>query len=187
MLTNPNTLGLFDPNIEEIAADRARGRRDAVLRRRQPQRGDGPLAARRHGLRHRPLQPAQVLHPAPRRRRPGLGPDRRLRAHRARSCRGRWSSRGARTATFDARPRRRAPRKSIGRLRGFQGNYGCFVRSYAYICSLGARRPEGRLGDGRAERQLPARAAAASTASPSTCRSPTASCACTSSCSPAGR
>ena len=28
--------------------------------------------------------------------------------------------------------------QSIGRLRGFQGNYGCFVRSYAYICSLGA-------------------------------------------------
>jgi glycine dehydrogenase subunit 2 len=27
---------------------------------------------------------------------------------------------------------------SIGRLRGFQGNYGCFVRSYAYIRSLGA-------------------------------------------------
>jgi glycine dehydrogenase subunit 2 len=28
--------------------------------------------------------------------------------------------------------------KSIGRLRGFHGNYGCFVRTYAYICSLGA-------------------------------------------------
>jgi len=28
--------------------------------------------------------------------------------------------------------------KTIGRLRGFQGNYGCFVRAYAYICSLGA-------------------------------------------------
>jgi glycine dehydrogenase subunit 2 len=28
--------------------------------------------------------------------------------------------------------------KSIGRLRGFHGNYGCFVRSYAYIRSLGA-------------------------------------------------
>jgi glycine dehydrogenase subunit 2 len=28
--------------------------------------------------------------------------------------------------------------KAIGRLRGFQGNYGCFVRSYAYIRSLGA-------------------------------------------------
>ena len=27
--------------------------------------------------------------------------------------------------------------KSIGRLRGFQGNYGTFVRSYAYILSLG--------------------------------------------------
>src|SRR5438270_5594377 len=26
--------------------------------------------------------------------------------------------------------------KSIGRLRGFQGNYGVFVRSYAYIRSL---------------------------------------------------
>jgi glycine dehydrogenase subunit 2 len=28
--------------------------------------------------------------------------------------------------------------KSIGRLRGFQGNYGVFVRSYAYMRSLGA-------------------------------------------------
>ena len=27
---------------------------------------------------------------------------------------------------------------SIGRLRGFQGNYGTFVRAYAYVCSLGA-------------------------------------------------
>src|SRR6266540_4823304 len=33
--------------------------------------------------------------------------------------------------------------KSIGRLRGFQGNFGVFVRSYAYITSLG--------GDGLAE------------------------------------
>jgi glycine dehydrogenase subunit 2 len=28
--------------------------------------------------------------------------------------------------------------QSIGRLRGFQGNFGVFVRSYAYILSLGA-------------------------------------------------
>ena len=28
--------------------------------------------------------------------------------------------------------------QSIGRLRGFQGNFGVFVRSYAYICSVGA-------------------------------------------------
>jgi glycine dehydrogenase subunit 2 len=27
--------------------------------------------------------------------------------------------------------------QSIGKLRGFQGNFGVFVRSYAYICSLG--------------------------------------------------
>ncbi|HNC06609.1 MAG TPA: aminomethyl-transferring glycine dehydrogenase subunit GcvPB, partial [Solirubrobacterales bacterium] len=33
--------------------------------------------------------------------------------------------------------------KSIGRLRGFQGNFGVFVRSYAYILSLG--------GDGLSE------------------------------------
>jgi glycine dehydrogenase subunit 2 len=28
--------------------------------------------------------------------------------------------------------------RSIGRLRSYQGNYGTFVRAYAYICSLGA-------------------------------------------------
>jgi glycine dehydrogenase subunit 2 len=33
--------------------------------------------------------------------------------------------------------RGRVGSKSIGRLRGFHGNYGCFVRAYAYICSLG--------------------------------------------------
>jgi glycine dehydrogenase subunit 2 len=32
---------------------------------------------------------------------------------------------------------REAVPKSIGRLRGFQGNFGVFVRSYAYISSLG--------------------------------------------------
>ena len=43
--------------------------------------------------------------------------------------------RAAPTARFDLDDDRP---KSIGRLRGFQGNYGCFVRSYAYIRSLGA-------------------------------------------------
>jgi glycine dehydrogenase subunit 2 len=50
--------------------------------------------------------------------------------------------------------------KTIGRLRGFQGNYGTFVRSYAYIRSLGGSGPAGRLRDRRAQRELPARAAA---------------------------
>ena len=36
------------------------------------------------------------------------------------------------------RPRRATGRSRSARLRGFQGNYGCFVRSYAYIRSLGA-------------------------------------------------
>ena len=45
--------------------------------------------------------------------------------------------------------------KSIGKLRGFQGNFGVFVRSYAYICSLGARRAQGRVRGRGAERQLP--------------------------------
>ena len=100
MLTNPNTLGIFDPNIEEIADDRPRRGGDALLRRREPQRGHGHLAPGRHGLRHRALQPAQVLHPAPRRRRPGLGPDRGLRPHRALPA-APASSCAATTARFD--------------------------------------------------------------------------------------
>ena len=115
---------------------------------------------------------------------PGSGPDRRLRARSRRilpvpvvaRARGRQLRRSTTTAP-----------KSIGRLRGFHGNYGCFVRSYAYICSLG--------GDGLKDASETAVLNAnyllarlqASSASPSTCRSPTASCACTSSCSPAAR
>jgi glycine dehydrogenase subunit 2 len=59
--------------------------------------------------------------------------------------------------------------KSIGRLRGFQGNFGVFVRAYAYILSLGgdglkeasetavlnANYLLARLGEGRAGRYLP--------------------------------
>ena len=63
--------------------DRPRRRRDAVLRRGEPERDHGHLPARRHGLRHRPLQPAQVVHPAARRRRPRRRADRRLGADRA--------------------------------------------------------------------------------------------------------
>ena len=123
--------------------DRPRGRRDAVLRRRQPERDHGHLPARRHGIRHRALQPAQDVHAATRRRRSrrrsdrGLGSDRAVPAAAAGGApRGRRHN-GADSAhpiydlDFD-RP------KSIGRLRGFQGNYGVFVRTYAYIRSLGA-------------------------------------------------
>jgi glycine dehydrogenase subunit 2 len=59
--------------------------------------------------------------------------------------------------------------KSIGRMRGFQGNFGVFVRSYAYILSLGgdglseasrlavlnANYLKQRLSEGRAGKYLP--------------------------------
>ena len=134
MLTNPNTLGVFDPNIGEIARDRARRGRDAVLRRRQPERGDGHLAPRATWASTSCTSTCTSPSPSPTAaagRARGRSPSASGSRH---SCRGRWSC-AARTAasTLDGeRP------KSIGRLRGFHGNYGCFVRAYAYICSLGA-------------------------------------------------
>ena len=144
MLTNPNTLGLFDENIAEIASivhgvggtlyyDGAN--LNAIM---------GYYAAGRHGLRHRPRQPAQVVQPAARRWRSRRRPDRRLRPDRAvpagAADRSRERANGA-GPSFDLD---HEEPKSIGRLRGFQGNFGVFVRSYAYISSLGGdglRRP----------------------------------------------
>ena len=132
MLTNPNTLGVFDPNIEEIASHRPRCRRDALLRRREPQRSDGHLAAGRHGLRHRALQPPQVLHPAPRRRGARVRADRGVGAHRAlpTGARGRAARDGGRS------PERRA------------GGYECALRP-------GLRQRAGGLQDDRATARLP--------------------------------
>jgi glycine cleavage system P protein (glycine dehydrogenase) subunit 2 len=143
MLTNPNTLGVFDPNIEEIAAivhdvgatlyyDGANLNAVMGISRpgdmgfdivhfnlhksfTQPHGGGGPGSG--------PIAVSQRIAPfLPRplvvRREDGgfdldHGPD----------------SDGAHDLESG---------RSIGRLRGFQGNYGCFVRAYAYICSLGA-------------------------------------------------
>ena len=150
--------------------DRPRRRRDPLLRRRQPERDHGPLAARRHGLRHRPRQPPQVLLPAARRRRPGRRARSPSPSGSSPSCRGRrWSAARAQNGgepSFDLDYERP---KSIGRLRGFQGNFGVFVRSYAYILSLGGDGlPEAsetavlnanyllaRLSEGRAGKYLP--------------------------------
>ena len=83
MLTNPSTLGLFDEDIAEVAEIfHSRGAL-ALLRRRQPERGRREVAAGRHGLRHRPLQPAQDVLAAARRRRPGRRAGRRARRARA--------------------------------------------------------------------------------------------------------
>jgi glycine dehydrogenase subunit 2 len=132
MLTNPNTLGLFDPNIEEIAAivhgvgatlyyDGAN--LNAVMGMSRP--GDMGFDIVHFNLHKSFTQPHGGGGP-------GSGP----------------IAVSARIAPFLPRPvvtrgedgsfelDHDRPR-SIGRLRGFQGNYGCFVRSYAYICSLG--------------------------------------------------
>ena len=148
MLTNPSTLGLFEHGIEEIAQivhdvgatlyyDGANLNAIMGICRpgdmgfdivhfnlhksfTQPHGGGGPGAG--------PIAVADRIEPfLPRpqvvRRTGGSGA----------ASSGSGSDGGE--AFFDLdydRP------KSIGRLRGFQGNYGVFVRSYAYIRSLGA-------------------------------------------------
>ena len=132
MLTNPSTLGLFDENIEEIRDIFHARRRAHVLRRREPERGLRDLAAGRHGLRHRPHQPAQDVLAAARRRRPGRRPDRGARAASSRSCRCRSSCATATRFRLDYdRP------QSIGKVRAFSGPFGVFVRSYAFMRAWG--------------------------------------------------
>jgi len=142
MLTNPNTLGLFDPNIAEIASlvhevggllyyDGAN--LNAIMGQArpgdmgfdivhvnlhksfsQPHGGGGPGSGPiAVSAEVAPFLPVPQVVPA-------TGPD------------------GETGFDLDYdRPR------SIGRMRGFQGNFGVFVRSYAYILSLG--------GDGLSE------------------------------------
>jgi len=132
MLTNPNTLGLFDPNIEEIASivhgvgatlyyDGAN--LNAIMGVSRP--GDMGFDIVHFNLHKSFTQPHGGGGP-------GSGPiavSDRMEPYL-------MNPRIARDGdSFDLR---NSSEKSIGRLRGFQGNYGCFVRSYAYIRSLGA-------------------------------------------------
>ena len=137
MLTNPNTLGLFDENIAEIAriVHEAGGtlyydgaNLNAIMGRTrpgdmgfdivhvnlhktfsQPHGGGGPGAG--------PIAVSERIEPF-------LPRPQVVRADTGNGAEPRFE------LDFD-RP------KSIGRLRGFQGNFGVFVRSYAYILSLG--------------------------------------------------
>ena len=175
MLTNPSTLGLFDENIEEIAEIFHGAGRAHVLRRREPERRLRHLAARRHGLRHRPHQPAQDVLAAARRRRAGRRPDRGARHARAVPAGPAVVARRGDAFGLDHdRP------KSIGKVRGFTGPFGVFVRSYAFHRAYGPGHARD-VRDRRAERELPARAAAGT---PTTCR--TTASACTSSSSRRG-
>ena len=138
MLTNPNTLGLFDPAIEEIAHvvhdmgatlyyDGAN--LNAVMGYARP--GDMGFDIVHFNLHKTFTQPHGGGGP-------GAGPiavsDRIEPYLPSPQVVRRESGNGAGPAfdLDDDRP------KSIGRLRGFQGNFGVFVRSYAYILSLGA-------------------------------------------------
>jgi glycine dehydrogenase subunit 2 len=133
MLTNPNTLGLFDPNIEEIARivhgvgatlyyDGAN--LNAVMGRSRP--GDTGFDIVHFNLHKTFTQPHGGGGP-------GAGPI----AVSDRIAPYLMHPRIVRAddGTFDLVGDGEA---SIGRLRGFQGNYGTFVRAYAYIRTLGA-------------------------------------------------
>jgi glycine dehydrogenase subunit 2 len=138
MLTNPSTLGLFEPQIKEIAAivhevgatlyyDGAN--LNAIMGICRP--GDMGFDIVHFNLHKSFTQPHGGGGP-------GAGPIAvsnriepflpRPQVVRAEGHNGD----GVRYALDYDRP------QSIGRLRGFQGNFGVFVRSYAYIRSLGA-------------------------------------------------
>ena len=132
MLTNPSTLGLFDEGIEEVA--RIFHERGALLYYDGANLNAvvGALAPGRHGLRHRPLQPPQDVLAAARRRWAGRRPRRGRARSSSRSCPRPPSCATATRFRLDHdRP------KSIGRVRGFAGPFGVFVRSYAFMRAYG--------------------------------------------------
>ncbi len=137
MLTNPNTLGLFDRNISEIARivhdagatlyyDGAN--LNAVMGISRP--GDMGFDIVHFNLHKTFSQPHGGGGP-------GAGPiavSDRIEPFLPRPQVVEVDPGNGTAPVYDldfVRP------KSIGRLRGFAGNFGVFVRSYAYICSLG--------------------------------------------------
>ena len=139
MLTNPNTLGIFDRNIREIAEithgvggtlyyDGAN--LNAVMGRSRP--GDMGFDIVHLNLHKSFSQPHGGGGP-------GAGPiavSDRIAPYLPlpRVVRDDQANGGGPEFDLDFA----GDGRSIGRLRGFQGNFGVFVRSYAYIRSLGA-------------------------------------------------
>ncbi len=168
MLTNPNTLGLFDENITEIAGlvhdaggllyyDGAN--LNAIMGQARP--GDMGFDIVHVNLHKSFSQPHGGGGP-------GAGPiavSERVEPFIPRPQVVRIETEGGEDY-FDLDYDRPA---SIGRLRGFQGNFGVFVRSLAYILSLGGDGLSGaselavlnanylkqRLSEGRAGKYLP--------------------------------
>jgi len=137
MLTNPNTLGLFDENIAEIAKivhdvggtlyyDGAN--LNAIMGHTRP--GDMGFDIVHVNLHKSFSQPHGGGGP-------GSGPiavSDRIEPYLPRPQVVRHEASNGSGPSFDLDHERP---KSIGRLRGFQGNFGVFVRSYAYMLSLG--------------------------------------------------
>jgi glycine dehydrogenase subunit 2 len=138
MLTNPNTLGIFDRNIREIAEithgvggtlyyDGAN--LNAIMGHSRP--GDMGFDIVHLNLHKSFSQPHGGGGP-------GAGPitvSDRIAPYLPVPRIVRTEGANGSGPTFGLEHEQE---KSIGRLRGFQGNFGVFVRSYAYICSLGA-------------------------------------------------
>jgi glycine dehydrogenase subunit 2 len=169
MLTNPNTLGLFDEHIAEITSivrddggtlyyDGAN--LNAVMGHSRP--GDMGFDIVHVNLHKSFSQPHGGGGP-------GSGPiavSDRIEPFLPRPQVVRRKADNGGRPSYDLDYERP---KSIGRLRGFQGNFGVFVRSYAYILSLGgdglreasesavlnANYLMSRLASGRAGRYLP--------------------------------
>jgi glycine dehydrogenase subunit 2 len=138
MLTNPNTLGLFDENIAEIASivHEAGGtlyydgaNLNAIMGRSRP--GDMGFDIVHVNLHKSFSQPHGGGGP-------GAGPiavSERIEPFLPRPQVVRREEQNGAEPSYELDYERP---KSIGRLRGFQGNFGVFVRSYAYILSLGS-------------------------------------------------
>ena len=136
MLTNPNTCGLFESEIIEIADAVHRGGRVLLLRRRQFQRDRRARAAGRSRHRLHAPQPAQDLFDAAWRRRAGKRP----------GCAGAslapyaplpWIVHGP--DGLELVEHKSGPAEnSLGRLKGFHGQMGMFVRALAYMMSHGS-------------------------------------------------
>ena len=137
MVTNPNTMGIFEPEIEEIAA--TLHERDALLYL------DGANLNALLGIAKPGAMGADIVHLNLHKTfstphgggGPGAGPIAVKRELEPFLPLPRLVRDGGRLRFDYDRP------DSIGRLRGFYGNFGMLVRAYAYILALG--------GDGLAD------------------------------------
>ena len=149
MITNPNTCGLFEPDMKAISdAVHAAGAL-RLLRRRQFQRDrrQGPPRRPRH--RRDAHQPAQDLLDPARRRRAGLGPGGAVGsagAVRAAAVRREISRRQLQAGRGGDMPAR-SIRDAFGRMVAFHGQMGMFTRALDLHPQPRRRRPAaGRRG-----------------------------------------